>query len=285
VNAALPIGVFDSGIGGLTVLRALCERLPQERYLYLGDTARLPYGTKSADTVERYTLQAADELIRRGVKALVIACNTASAAALPALRAAYPDLPLVGVIEPGAVAAVAATRTGRIAVLATEGTVRRGAYQREILKRLPSAQVTAIPATVFVALAEEGWTRGDVAEAAARRYLAPLQEDAAPVPDVLVLGCTHFPPLAATFTKVLGTKIRLVDSAATTAQVLSQLLAAQNLAASDAGDIAEGERAKTCEVRFLVTDIKDRFVRVGPLFLGSDIPPEAVERVVLSSGR
>jgi glutamate racemase len=276
VNTALPIGVFDSGIGGLTVLRALRTQLPHESYLYLGDTARLPYGTKSTDTVVRYALQAVDELIRRGVKALVVACNTAAAAALPALQTAHPQLPVIGVIEPGAAAAVAATRSGRIAVLATEGTVRGGAYQRAILQRLPSAQVTAIPATVFVALAEEGWTQGTEAEAVARRYLAPLHTDAAAQPDVLVLGCTHFPPLAATIAHVAGTNIRLVDSAVTTAQALSQLLITQGIAATT--DNSDNARGTT---RFLVTDGEDRFLRVAPLFLGSAIARAVVERVDL----
>jgi glutamate racemase len=271
LNAALPIGVFDSGIGGLTVLRALLARLPGESFLYLGDTARLPYGTKTSSTVERYALQAVEELTRRGVKALVIACNTASSAALPALQAAHPGLPVIGVIEPGAEAAVRATRAGRIAVLATEGTVRGGAYQREILKRMPSARVTAIPATLFVALAEEGWTQGDVAAATAHRYLAPLLSDPGLAPDVLVLGCTHFPPLAEVIQREAGAGIRIVDSAVTTADALAVLLAARGLCARG------GQPSR----RFLVTDGEERFARVGPLFLGQLIAPGEIERVDL----
>jgi glutamate racemase len=265
----LPIGVFDSGIGGLTVLKALMERLPAEDYLYLGDTARLPYGTKTAATVERYALQAVAELVRRGVKAVVVACNTASAAALPALAAAHPQLPVIGVIEPGATTAVAASRTGRIAVLATEGTVRGGAYQRAILARLLRAQVTAIPATLFVALAEEGWTEGGVALGAARRYLSSLFVDAASAPDVLVLGCTHFPPLAGVIGEVAGPGVRIVDSAITTADSLAVLLAGRGLAATGG----------TGAARFLVTDGEERFMRVGPVFLGRAIAPAEVERV------
>jgi glutamate racemase len=271
VSDALPIGVFDSGIGGLTVLRALAARLPGEDFLYLGDTARLPYGTKTAATVERYALQAVEALLRRGVKAVVVACNTASSAALPALTAAHPSLPVIGVIEPGAAAAVAATRSGRIAVIATEGTVRGGAYQREILRRLPTAQVSAVPATLFVALAEEGWTEGVVAEAAARRYLAPLFADPATAPDVLVLGCTHFPPLVGAIRAVVGESVRIVDSAATTADALAALVEGQSL--------ASGHAHGAC--RFLVTDGEERFARVGPVFLGSAIKPEAIERVDL----
>jgi glutamate racemase len=266
----LPIGVFDSGIGGLTVLKSLTARLPAESFVYLGDTARLPYGTKTAGTVERYALQAVEELTRRGVKAVVIACNTASAAALPALKAAHPDLPVIGVIEPGAEAAVAATKTGRIAVLATEGTVRGSAYQREILRRLPDAQVTAVPATLFVALAEEGWIHGEVVTATARRYLAPLLGHAA-APDVLVLGCTHFPPLTEAIQQVCG-EMRIVDSAVTTAEALTQLLSSRCLAAP---------AGHTGTARFLVTDGEERFIRVGPVFLGRAITPAEVERVDL----
>jgi glutamate racemase len=271
VYDTLPIGVFDSGIGGLTVLRSLAARLPGEDFLYLGDTARLPYGTKTAATVERYALQAVEALLRRGVKAVVVACNTASSAALPALTAAHPELPVIGVIEPGAAAAVSATHSGRIAVIATEGTVRGGAYQREILRRLPSAQVMAVPATLFVALAEEGWTAGEVAEAAARRYLQPLLADAAIAPDVLVLGCTHFPPLTAVIRAVVGDAVRIVDSAATTADALVALL----------GDRLQPSGHLHGASRFLVTDGEERFARVGPVFLESPIKPEAIERVDL----
>ncbi len=270
MNRQLPIGVFDSGIGGLTVLKALRERLPQERFLYLGDTARLPYGTKTAATVERYALQAVAELTRRGVKAVVVACNTASAAALPALRAAHPQLLLVGVIEPGAEAAVAASRSHHIGVLATEGTVRGGAYQRAILQRRPDARVDTVAATLFVALAEEGWVSGEVAVAAARRYLAPLFDNPAAAPDVLVLGCTHFPPLVEAIRQIVPARVRIVDSAVTTASVLSELLISEQLAAAGVG-----------AARFLVTDGEERFARVGPVFLGHDIAPADIERVDL----
>jgi glutamate racemase len=269
----LPIGVFDSGIGGLTVLRALHERLPAEQFIYLGDTARLPYGTKTAATVERYALQAVDELLRRNVKAVVVACNTASAAALPALQATHPELPIIGVIEPGAAAAVAATQSGHIVVLATEGTVRGGAYQRAILARRPDARVDAVAATLFVALAEEGWTQGDVVALAAQRYLAPLFANGADAPDVLVLGCTHFPPLAAALRDVVGTDVRLVDSAATTATALAQLLVARELTSTGRGD----------GLQFLVTDGEERFARVGPTFLGTAIDVRCVERVDLQA--
>jgi len=271
MSSSLPIGVFDSGIGGLTVLKALIRRLPGEDFLYLGDTARLPYGTKTAATVERYAQQAVYALVRRGVKAVVVACNTASAAALPALVAGNPGLPIIGVIEPGAAAAVAATRTGQIGVIATEGTVRGGAYQREIQRRLPRAQVTAVPATLFVALAEEGWTEGEVALAAARRYLEPLFSNGATAPDVLVLGCTHFPPLTGAIQAVAGSAVRIVDSAHTTAEVLADLLVDARLTSAEADGVCQ----------FLVTDGEERFARVGPAFLGRAISAGEIERVNL----
>jgi len=192
-----------------------------------------------------------------------------------AAAAAHPQLPVIGVIEPGAAAAVAATRTGRIAVLATEGTVRGGAYQRAIHALRDSAEVTAVPATLFVALSEEGWTDGEVALAITRRYLAPLFADADAVPDVLVLGCTHFPPLVGTIRAVVGQTMQIVDSAATTAAALVQLLAARGL-----NSTAGGGGGK----RFLVTDGEERFARVGPVFLGAPIDAGAIERVDLLAG-
>ena len=172
-----PIGVFDSGMGGLTVLRALVARLPSERFVYLGDTARLPYGTKSAETVQAYALQATRLLLDQGVKMLVIACNTASAVALYLLQEAWAPIPVIGVIEPGARAGVAATRNRRIAVIATEGTVKGGAYARAIRRLMSDAEVVQQPCQVFVALAEEGWTQSPATLAAAGHYLAPLFEE------------------------------------------------------------------------------------------------------------
>jgi glutamate racemase len=287
IDARLPIGVFDSGVGGLTVLAALCAQLPQERFVYLGDTARLPYGIKSPDTVVRYALRAADALIHRGVKALVIACNTASAVALPAMGERYGALPLMGVVEPGAAAAAAATRSGRIAVIGTEATVRGGAYQRAIRRHRPDAQIRALACQLFVALAEEGWTEGPVALASAERYLSALvtrtgsESNACDSPagtpafaaDTLVLGCTHFPMLRATIREVIGEGVRLVDSAATTAQATQALLQARRLLAPAA---PTGRR-----VQLLATDGAERFARVGARFLGRHIAPAEVELVDL----
>ena len=246
--------------------------MPAESFLYLGDTARLPYGTKTHATVERYALQAVAELVRRGVKAVVVACNTASAAAMPALSAAFPQLPLLGVIEPGAAAAVAATRSGKIAVIATEATVRGEAYQAAIHRLDGQARVDAIATTLFVALAEEGWVTGTVAESIARQYLGPIF-DAAPgdSPDTLVLGCTHFPPLAAAIQSVIGPGVTVVDSAATTAAALAGLLGNR---------VARAEGA--ARTRFLVTDGVERFVRIGPGFLRETIDVRDVERIDLA---
>lgn len=267
----LPIGVFDSGVGGLTVLRALQEALPHETYLYLGDTARLPYGTKSPASVVRYATQCAGLLVGRGIKALVVACNTAASAALPALAARYPGLPVVGVVEPGARAAVAASRSGRIAVVATEGTIRAGAYVAAIERLRPEAQVTGIGCSVFVALAEEGWTAGPIVEQVAHRYLDGVF--AGPkAPDTLLLGCTHFPVLAAALRKAIPAAVALVDSARTTAEAVAALLAAQGLERT-ADNPAHGA---SC---FLATDGPERFARVGSIFLGRPLSAGDVELV------
>jgi glutamate racemase len=267
-----PIGVFDSGMGGLTVMRALMERLPQESFVYLGDTARLPYGSKSAETVKRYAVQCARALMKHDIKLLVVACNTASATALPALKEALSPTPVIGVIEPGAEAAVAAAPSGRIAVIATEGTVKGGAYQRAIHARNASASVTQQPCPLFVALAEEGLTQGPIAELVTERYLDPLFGNGATPPECLVLGCTHFPALKEVIAKVAGPGIRLVDSAATTAVAVDALLHQNGLAANGKSPAAP---------RFLATDAPERFARVGEIFLGRKIPPEAVEQVDL----
>ena len=270
-----PIGVFDSGVGGLTVLEALIAKLPREHFVYLGDTARLPYGTKSPETVARYSLQAAQALTRYGVKCLVIACNTASSVGLPAIAKHIENVPVIGVIEPGAQAACAASRSGNIAVIATEGTVRGGAYQRAILRIRPGARVNAQPTPLFVALAEEGLNEGSIANDIASHYLKPLFSSAdagAPVPDTLVLGCTHFPILAGAIRRAIGPEVRIVDSAETTAASVGAQLSEAGLARTrgDAGSI-----------RLLATDGRERFARVGSRFLERSISPDEVELVDL----
>lgn len=260
-----PIGVFDSGVGGLTVLRALRQALPHESLLYLGDTARLPYGTKSPETVVRYAEQAARVLTRRGIKLLVIACNTASAVALEHLAEVLHPLPVVGVVEPGASAACLASKTGRIVVIATEGTVRGGAYARAIRARRPDAVVSQVPCSLFVALAEEGWVAGPIVEAIAHRYLdGPLAE--MPEADTLVLGCTHFPVLRAAISAAVGSRVALIDSAETTAIAVAQALAGHGLARLP--DAASGAADQGRWTRFLATDAPARFARVGAVFFG-----------------
>lgn len=270
-----PIGVFDSGVGGLTVLRALLDRLPHEDFVYLGDTARLPYGTKSPGSIRQYSLQAARLLRERGVKCLVVACNTASAHALAALTQEFAPVPVLGVLEPGAAAACSATRRGRIAVLATESTVRGGAYQAAIARRLPQAVVTARACPLFVALAEEGWTEGAVVEGVIHRYLDDVFVDgaAAARPDTLLLGCTHFPVLAPALAQVLGPGIVIVDSAATTAASLAQVL--------ESGGLARSDRHQG-KVTLLATDSAERFARVGAVFLGRPLAAADVEIVDLA---
>ena len=270
-NAA--IGIFDSGIGGLTVMRALAARLPDEEFIYLGDTARLPYGTKSGDTVTRYALQAAAALMRRKVKMLVVACNTASAVALPRLEEMFAPVPAVGVIVPGAEAAVAAAPEGPIAIIATEGTVKGGAYVRAIEDHGRAIPVIQQACSLFVAIAEEGLLEGEIAEAVAHRYLDPVLA-AVPTPKALVLGCTHFPALRKTIAKVAGPDIQLVDSAETTAKAVEKILQEKNLKRASGA---------TPSHSFLATDAPDRFARVGEIFLGSPIDPGRVELVDLQS--
>ncbi len=266
-NQAAPIGVFDSGMGGLTVLKALQMFMPGESFLYLGDTARLPYGSKSPQTVQRYALQAAQILVDRGVRALVVACNTASAFALDELRSRYPSLPVFGVIAPGAEAVVEHQHSGAVLVLATESTVAGGAYQREILAHRSSLSVHARPCPLLVALAEEGEHRGDFCRSVLRHYLHGFAEGGSIAqPLTVLLGCTHFPVFREPLRQMLGDgNIRIVDSAETTARVVSNALTTSENGAG--------------EVHLLATDGVARFRRVGRHFLGTAI--DAVELVDL----
>lgn len=268
-----PIGIFDSGVGGLTVLHALREALPHEEFIYLGDTARVPYGTRSPDTVVRYARQAAELLDRRGIKALVVACNTASAAALPALTAQFADRLVEGVIEPGAAAAVSLSASGKIGVIATEGTVRGGAYQRAVLALRQDADVEARACSLLVALAEEGWTDGPVVEATLARYFHPEGDDWMQQRDVLVLGCTHFPVLRNAIAAALPASVTIVDSAVTTAERVMRDLGAR--------DMLRPMAEASGRVRYLVTDNLDRFRRTAGLFLGEAPDEGAVELVDL----
>ncbi|PLX96766.1 MAG: glutamate racemase [Desulfuromonas sp.] len=257
------IGIFDSGVGGLTVYKELARLLPNQNFVYLGDTGRVPYGTKSPATVRRYAREAANFLSRHGVKMLVVACNTASAVALEELRQQF-ALPVIGVIEPGAERAVTLSKNSRIGVIGTEGTIKSGAYSAAIHRLNPDAAVFSTPCPLFVPLAEEGWAHHRIAHLAAEEYLAPLLAENI---DTLVLGCTHYPLLKQTLEQVVGSEVRLVDSAAATAEAVRALLP---------NDTSPFEK----EGRFYVTDVPTRFEQVGSAFLGA--PLTCVEQVELA---
>ncbi len=260
---ATPLGVFDSGIGGLTVARALFERLPQESVIYFGDTARVPYGPKSPETVRRYSGEILAYLLHRGVKAVVVACNTSTAHALDYLRAHAP-VPVVGVIDPGARAAVAATASGRIGVIGTAGTIASGAYERAILALRPGATVVSQACPLFVPLVEEGWFDHPATRLVAREYLQPLARAQV---DVLVLGCTHYPLLKPLLAGALGPAVRLIDSAEETANVVRRELETAKLLAP-----ADGQPTH----QFVVSDDEPHFRRVGARFLGEQLQDVAV---------
>ena len=265
----LPIGIFDSGVGGLTVVKALQQRLPGEDLDYLGDTARLPYGTKSPTSITRYAVQAAGKLSERPLKLLVVACNTASAVALDTLREQLAPLPVIGVVEPGAAAAVSAAPGGQHLVLATEATVRFGAYRRAIASRDRTATVREHACELLVAIAEEGWTDGDIVTAAVTRYLDEACGDSYR-PDSIILGCTHFPLLKDTIAR--ASPACVVDSAGTTAAAVATLLDDRGLA---------NARETGGRLRLMATDGARRFARVGGRFLGHALTAEDVQLVDL----
>jgi len=259
VHAEAPIGVFDSGVGGLTVLRTLIEKLPHEHTVYLGDTARVPYGTRSAETVTRYALLCARHLARHDIKMLVVACNTVSAHSLPALAQALP-IPVVGVIEPGAQTAAARTRGGTIAVLATPGTVASGAYQAALRRLAPLSSVVARACPLFVPLAEEGWTEGEVPRLTAERYLADLRR----VADTVLLGCTHYPLLEPAIHRTLasmGHPLTIIDSAQATAHAV----------AAHPALVSHISAPKAQNCLFYATDSVEKFQRLGSAFLGQPV--------------
>ena len=270
-NNERPIGVFDSGVGGLTVLQAIQVELPNENLIYLGDTARLPYGTKSPASIGRYATLATARLYDEGIKLLVVACNTASAVALDALREKLDPLPVIGVVEPGATAAVAARPGGSHLVLATESTVRLGAYRNAIEALDPSASIHEHACEVLVTLAEEGWTTGAIAESTVRRYLAEARGSGF-TPDSIILGCTHFPLLREVIASVADDGVSLVDSAGTTAATVREAL--ENTASLNASD-------KPGQQRLMATDGVTRFARVGGQFLGHALAIEDIELVDL----
>jgi glutamate racemase len=270
MKSQLPIGVFDSGMGGLTVLRALQAALPAESFIYLGDTARLPYGTKSPDTVRQYAIQMARVLMQQHIKALVIACNTATTAALSYLQQILTDIPVLGVVSPGALAAVSSTRNQHVLVLATETTIAANAYQALIQAQLPNARIRARACSVLVALAEEGMVDNAVATAALMHYLQGMTTE-----DTVLLGCTHFPVFKPLLTRLLPAKTRIVDSAEATAVALKQILTDRNL---------HRMPTQTCPARrYLVTDSIARFQIVGELFLGQPLHRDHIELIDVKS--
>lgn len=253
-----PIGIFDSGVGGLTVVRALTKEMPNEDIIYYGDTARVPYGTKSASTIKRFTIENALFLLNFKVKLIIIACNTSSAIGLPFLSR-YFSVPIIGVIKPGAKAAVRATRNGKIGVIGTAATVSSRAYDDEIRSHNCRLKVFSRSCPLFVPLVEEGWLDGAVVDIAARRYLAPLKGSKI---DTLILGCTHYPLLKGAIAKVMGKTVKLIDSAQESAKEASNLLDECGLRAAKR---SEGK------AMFYVSDAPDKFSCLARRFLGRDV--------------
>lgn len=270
IDSSAPLGVFDSGLGGLTVVRALRRRLPSESIIYLGDTARVPYGTRSASTVVRYALGCARLLLDRGVKGIVVACNTVSAVALEMLRVEL-DVPVLGVIEPGASAAVKAAEGGIIGILGTPGTIASGAYPRAVAAKSTRSEVIGQAAPLLVPLAEEGWTEGEVPRLVVRRYLEPIVAAKA---RVIVLGCTHYPLLFDTIqaeaARLAGHPIPLIDGAQATAEAVGSFL-------EERGELARKQGRGSLEL--LVTDLPKSFASIAERFLGEPVPK--VEQVDL----
>ena len=269
----LPIGIFDSGVGGLTVYKALHGRLPNERFVYLGDTARVPYGTKSLATVERYAVENSKFLEAHGIKLLVVACNTASALALPAIRAAI-NVPVMGVIEPGSRAAVEVAQGANIGVIATEATIQSGAYAKAIASMGATGKVIERACPLFVSLAEEGWANSDVARIVARDYLSEFKKTTL---GALVLGCTHYPILRDVIGETVGQDVKLIDSGAATARDVESLL--ENFDLTHEVALALYQERQLCDDldHFYVTDAAERFAKVAERFLGS--APSILEAV------
>lgn len=264
-----PIGVFDSGIGGLTVMHALMERLPAESLIYFGDTARVPYGPKSRETVTRFSIENVDLLSGYGVKAIVVACNTATARALPVLRERFPELPIVGVVGPGARAGVGATHTGRVGVIGTQGTIASGAYETSLRSIRRDLVVVSRACPLFVPLAEEGMIDHPATRMIAAEYLGPFREDGI---DTLILGCTHYPLLKDVIGEAMGGGVTLIDSAEETARETAALLTERGIARTGG----------PADYRYLVSDLPEQFLRVGQRFLGARVG--SVEVVAAGSG-
>lgn len=263
-SAEQPIGIFDSGIGGLTVLREILNLMPRENMIYLGDTARVPYGIRSSETVTKYAMENTEFLLGKKIKLIIVACNTVSAISLEMLKKKT-EVPVIGVLLPGAEAAIRSTRNKRIGVIGTETTIHSSAYQRAIISLNPETEVLGVPCPLFVPLVEEGWTDGEVTRKVATRYLNGLKASNI---DTLVLGCTHYPLLKGIINEVMGDEITLIDSAVETARVVGEIL-------KGAGLLRKNDAPP--ERKFFVTDSPDRFRKVGERFLGHKI--EYIEKV------
>lgn len=249
------IGIFDSGIGGLTVLREIQKKLPHENLIYLGDTARVPYGTKSADTVTRYSVHNVNFLIEKKIKMIVVACNTASAFALPFLQETY-KFPIIGVIEPGAEAALQTSRSKHIGIIGTEGTIRSDAYSRTLRHLYPQTRISSTTCPLFVPLAEEGWVEGEIPESIASVYLKKLKQETSL--DTLILGCTHYPLLKNTIQKIMGPTVALIDSGEATARFVEKLLREEKISSPS---------NQPGHITFFATDSTEKFKSVGEFFL------------------
>ncbi len=253
-----PIGIFDSGLGGLTVLKEIKKLLPGEDIIYFGDTARVPYGTKSRETVIKFSIQNTDFLVSLNIKMIIVACNTSSSFSLPTLRRRY-DIPVIGVIEPGARGAVKATKKMKVGIIGTRATISSGVYESEIEEINPKIKITSQACPLFVPLVEEGWLKEGVTREIARRYLGPLKRKNI---DVVVLGCTHYPLLKSAIHRVLGKGVRLIDSARETARAVKKVIHEK--------DIYNRRKSKG-NYRFYVSDEPRLFERIGSRFLGSKI--------------
>lgn len=272
ISAALPIGVFDSGIGGLTVLRALRSVMPNESFLYLGDTARLPYGTKTPETICHYALNVCEVLVAKGIKCLVVACNTATSVALEVIKTHFPELQVIGVIEPGARVSLQVESKAPLVVFATESTVKRGAYRETLRALVPDRLVIEWPCQLWVALAEEGWRQGSLVEAIVAETIRPLREMSSELPACYLLGCTHFPILQQALQNVLGETATIVDPAMAVAHAVKYTLEEHALLS---GAQHPGS------THFLATDGVERFSRVGEIFLQESIPTQNIELVTV----
>lgn len=266
MSSKAPIGVFDSGLGGLTVFKVLARRMPEESLIYFGDTAHVPYGSKSPEAIARFSGEVARFLAKRGIKLLVVACNTSSAWALPAIRKAV-KIPVIGVIEPGARGAVAASRGGRIGIIGTEATIKSGAYEKAIKMLKRGARVTAAACPLFVPLVEEGWWSGEIVEAVARKYTATLKKARV---DTVILGCTHYPYLKPVLARALGARVRLIDSAEETSRETQAALCKLGLRAPQGG---RGRR------EFYASDAPQRFKRLAGRMLGSPVKTVLLHRM------